>query len=54
MEQSYDAYISFFRDLEIRTAGGTLTEQIINAENHPACCLSVAKAGTRPLTERNL
>lgn len=31
MEQSYDVYISFFRDLEIRTAGGTLTEQIINA-----------------------
>lgn len=31
IEQSYDVYISFFRDLEIRTAGGTLTEQIINA-----------------------
>ena len=31
IEPSYDVYISFFRDLEIRTAGGTLTEQIINA-----------------------
>ena len=31
MEPTYDVYISFFRDLEIRTAGGTLTEQIINA-----------------------
>ena len=31
MESTYDVYISFFRDLEIRTAGSTLTEQIINA-----------------------
>ena len=42
MEQSYDVYISFFRDLEIRTAGGTLTEQIINAPKPssllPICC----------------
>ncbi len=30
MKLPYDVYISFFGDLEIRTAGGTLTEQTIN------------------------
>lgn len=28
IEQSYDVYISFFQDLEIRTANGTLPKQI--------------------------
>lgn len=31
IEQPYDVYISFFGELQIQTAGGTLTEQTINA-----------------------